>query len=298
MRFSESVEYLRKINWLLAFLLWCLYLRAICRKFQFVTIVNHWSPKLEKPLKNHRCQWLILPGTIDGDGENFQIPSPFHHWRKTTIAIPSPWKIDHRSGLLWLKLPTSLLDVYTLFQLSLLWFLWQWHFLPLKSQTLTFKTDLQEQKHFLFSRSCAPKRWRCKILTFPIWVELLLKQQQLSNHPLLQCTAVQPSRKPASCNRNVNFECALITSFFVCFLNPSSSRGNYGPRCILLRFRCRGVSLTTRSLNCFLPVPHTPTSDLKVRANKGCMYTRVSHKVVSLILTIALWIQNGPNLQT
>ena len=37
-----------------------------------VTIVNHWSPKMEKPLKNHRCQWLILPGTIDGDGENFQ----------------------------------------------------------------------------------------------------------------------------------------------------------------------------------------------------------------------------------
>ena len=35
--------------------------------------------KLEKPLKNHRCQWLILPGTIDGDCENFQIPSPFHH---------------------------------------------------------------------------------------------------------------------------------------------------------------------------------------------------------------------------
>ena len=40
-------------------------------------------------MKHHCCQWLILPGTIDGDCENFQIPSPFHHWRKTTIAIPS-----------------------------------------------------------------------------------------------------------------------------------------------------------------------------------------------------------------
>ena len=76
------------------------YLHAICREFQFVTIMKHWSLKLEKPLKNYRCQWLILPGTIDGDGENFQKPLPFHRWRKTTIAIPSPLKIDHRSGLI------------------------------------------------------------------------------------------------------------------------------------------------------------------------------------------------------
>ena len=64
-----------------------------------VTIVNHWSSKLEKPLKNHRCQWLSRYHSINGDGENFQKPSPFHRWRKKTITIPSPWKIDHRSGL-------------------------------------------------------------------------------------------------------------------------------------------------------------------------------------------------------
>ena len=64
--------------------------KRIIKGFLPVTIVNHWSPKLEKPLKNHRCQWLILPETINGDGENFQRPSPFHRWRKTTIAIPSP----------------------------------------------------------------------------------------------------------------------------------------------------------------------------------------------------------------
>ena len=66
-----------------------------------VTIVNHWSSKLEKPLKNHRCQWLSRYHSINGDGENFQKPSPFHRWRKPTIAIPSPWKFDHRSGLPW-----------------------------------------------------------------------------------------------------------------------------------------------------------------------------------------------------
>ena len=49
------------------------------------TIVNHWPPKLEKKKNNPG-----LPGTIDGDGENFQRPSPFHRCRKTTIAIPSP----------------------------------------------------------------------------------------------------------------------------------------------------------------------------------------------------------------
>ena len=63
------------------------------------TIVNHWSSKSEKPLKNHRCQWLSRYHSINGDGENFQKPSPFHRWRKKTITIPLPWKIDHRSGL-------------------------------------------------------------------------------------------------------------------------------------------------------------------------------------------------------
>ena len=66
-----------------------LYLRAICRKYQFAAIVNHWSSKLEKPLKNHRCQWLIPPGTIDGDGKTFS----------KTIAIPSLEKNNHRHSI-------------------------------------------------------------------------------------------------------------------------------------------------------------------------------------------------------
>ena len=38
--------------------------------------------------------------TIDGDGENFLKPSPFHRCKNNTITIPSPPKIDHRSSLI------------------------------------------------------------------------------------------------------------------------------------------------------------------------------------------------------
>ena len=66
---------------------------------------NHCKPLLlswtigPQNSKNHRCWLLILPVTINGDGEKFSKPSPFHRWRKKTITIPSPWKFDHRSSL-------------------------------------------------------------------------------------------------------------------------------------------------------------------------------------------------------
>ena len=50
-----------------------------------ITIVNHWSSNLEKPWKNHCCQWLSRYHSINGDGENFQ----------KNIAIPSLEKTNH-----------------------------------------------------------------------------------------------------------------------------------------------------------------------------------------------------------
>ena len=63
-----------------------------------VTVVNHWSPKLE----NHRKPSLLMvipPKTVNGDGEKFSKPSQFHRCQNKTITIPSPQKIDHGSSL-------------------------------------------------------------------------------------------------------------------------------------------------------------------------------------------------------
>jgi len=51
-----------------------------------ISVCNHREPLVpkigKKPLKNHCCQWLIRPKTINGYGEKFSKPSPFHRWRK------------------------------------------------------------------------------------------------------------------------------------------------------------------------------------------------------------------------
>ena len=65
------------------------YLHAICREFQFVTIVNHWSPKLEKTIEKP-----LLP-MVD--------PARNHRWWwwefSKTIAIPSLEKNNHRHSI-------------------------------------------------------------------------------------------------------------------------------------------------------------------------------------------------------
>ena len=70
-----------------------LQITQICRKMRYVaftsffghfttrTIVDHRTLILEKPLKNHRCQWSICKKTFNGDGQGVAKPLKNHRWQ-------------------------------------------------------------------------------------------------------------------------------------------------------------------------------------------------------------------------